>query len=159
MDTPQSTTAIATSDLIAWVESRNDPWAFRFEPATYSASALLNPARAAILATITRIHNCSAQTARVIYSSSFGAFQDMGFNIYGGPNAYTKPFGAFLASPSDQLQFFNAFCQSRGLDMTAQQLADSEALREQFGTVYNGNGVAYAAQIAAACRALGLQVN
>jgi hypothetical protein len=152
------TQTIDTADVIAYVESKGDQYAFRFEPGTFATTANPHPAQIEILNRIQKIHSCSTATARVLYSSSFGLYQIMGFNLYADNSGVTGTAFAFMNDPIAQTVFFKAFLNTKGLIVTPQTLAESPQVRTHFGTVYNGNGVAYGAAIAQALRHYGFNV-
>lgn len=133
-----------TASVIAQIESGDNPQAMRFEPLVYA-----NAAGAALGAKIAKIHGCSGRTAEMIYATSWGAYQIMGITLY--DLGYAKTVFDFVAAPNDQRAMFDAFCASRGIAFTIDQLRDSEALRLRFATKYNGPGniTDYAARIAA----------
>jgi hypothetical protein len=152
------TPTIDIADVIAWVESKADRQAFRFEPGTFATTANPRPAQIEILNRISKIHMCSAATARVIYSSSFGLYQIMGFNIYADNTGVNGTVFDFVADPIAQTVLFKQFLAQKGLIVTPQTLAESVQVRQHFGTVYNGNGPAYANAIALALTHFGFHV-
>lgn len=129
------------ADVIAWIESRDNQYAFRFEPAVYGRRNHDNS-----LHQIMYLNGCSEDSARIIYSSSFGKYQIMGFNLYWPPICYMKTFGEFLASEVDQTQAFYTFVNARKIDYTVNQLTD-EVFATNFALNYNGS-VKYADAIA-----------
>jgi hypothetical protein len=156
------TPTINLADVIAYVESRGDSFALRFEPATYTAltTGAMTPEHADIVSAIATIHNCSVPTAQVIYSSSWGRFQIMGFNLYGPTIQLKTTVFAYCADDIAQIAAFDALVTSMGLGgETAPMLATDPQARIAFGAKYNGNGPAYANEIAVACVHFGLQVN
>jgi len=151
--------SIGIADVIAWVESKGDGMAYRFEPLQYAKTQVPgNSAMTQIVSQIQKIHNCSLQSARVIYSSSFGRYQIMGFNLYGQLKV-TDCFGLFLNGDSLQLQAFNTFLAQKQLSQySIYDLACSKVKRELFGKIYNGDGPGYGALIAQALQHFGYQV-
>jgi N-acetylmuramidase len=152
------TQTINTADVIAWVESKGDQHAFRFEPGVYAGLATTNGTESAILNVIASIHNCSASTARVLYSSSFGLYQIMGFNLYGGKNPIKTTVFEYMNDAVAQVQQFSNFIEQKGLIVTPETLAESAQVRLHFGAVYNGNGQAYSNAIAQALKHFGYNV-
>lgn len=152
---------ITVDQVIAYVESKGDSFAYRFEPLTY-ASTLNTQGKTAmqqILAQIVKVHNCSYQSARVIYSSSFGKYQIMGFNLYGQLNVQ-KSFGEFMADDSAQYIAFNSFLIRKNLsNIYISDLAGSKVTRIKFGNIYNGNGNDYALAIENALQHFGVKVS
>lgn len=152
---------ITVVQVIAYVESKGDSFAYRFEPLTY-ASTLNTQGKTAmqqILAQIVKVHNCSYQSARVIYSSSFGKYQIMGFNLYGQLNVQ-KSFGEFMTDDSLQDLAFNTFLKQKNIaSITVDQLATDKNTRIKFGNIYNGNGNDYAGSIVSALQHFGVKVS
>lgn len=147
------------ADVIAIVESANNQNAIRFEPLTYNNNQ--NTYNNTI-ANIIKIHNCSEGTARMIYCSSWGKYQIMGFNLYNvaSCNCAQSVINYCNNNGIQDMTFFN-FLKSVHLDpniYTPQALAQSSQLRQAFGKVYNGNGPAYEVVIKAALGKLGFNV-
>lgn len=144
------------ADVIAIVESSNNQKAIRFEPLTYNNN--VNKVNN-IITIIQNANKCSLGTARMIYCSSFGKYQIMGFNLY---NPASCALGInivdYLNSSSLQDSTFYSFLKSAHLDpniYTPQAMANNPNLQVQFGNVYNGNGTAYAVGIKNALHQLG----
>lgn len=135
------------ADLIAWIETKNNLAGVRFEPAIYKRfdnGILVTPSAAAapILARIKKANACSDHTALMIYSTSWGAHQLMGFNIWGGP-LYSGTVADFLGSATAQATAFFSFLRRVGLqDITPEMLAVDQTLRLKFAMTYNGS-IAY----------------
>lgn len=151
---------LTIAELIGWIESRNNSGAVRFEPATYNKFAgdiaQLNKAVREILARIQIVNKCSVHTAAMIYSTSWGAYQMMGFNVYAQDGAV--PISEYLALPRVQGEDFLAFLKRNGLqDFTPVKLAKDQALRYKFSTKYNGS-IAYDEAMRAALEHFGLAV-
>lgn len=151
---------LTIAELISWIESRNNSGAMRFEPATYNKFAgdiaKLNKVVRDILARIQIVNRCSVHTAAMIYSTSWGAFQMMGFNIYAEDGAV--PVSEYLASPRIQGTDFVAFLKRNGLqDFTPGKLAKDQSARFKFSTKYNGS-IAYDEPMRAALEHFGLTV-
>lgn len=146
-------------DIIAWVESKNNPHAMRFEPTVYEhveGGTFISDPADKIIANIKTIHNCSQGTACMIYSTSWGATQVMGFNLYAG--LYNGTVVDFMADTIAQIGVFNAFCANKRIVCLPSDLATTPMLRSHFATVYNGDAVAYSAQIVYALLHFGFQV-
>jgi len=124
------------SRLIANVESNDNQWALRFEPGTYM-SAGSNDKAAQIFASIIEVHACSRTTAQMIYSTSWGKYQLMGFNLYGPMKLTTLPVGQFLAFPKYQDSAFLKFLVTRKYDDLEVPLGDDDWM-EVFARWYNG---------------------
>lgn len=152
---------ITVDQVIAYVESKGDSFAYRFEPLTFASTQNTNgkTAMQQILAKIVKVHNCSYQSARVIYSSSYGRYQIMGFNLYGQLNVQ-KGFGEFMADNSLQDLAFNTFLTQKNLAaISTDNFANDKSARIKFGNIYNGNGNDYAAAIVGALQHFGVKVS
>lgn len=149
-----SPTSLPTSlyDVIAWVESKNNPHAMRFEPGVYSgftSKRLSNAWHSA-----KECNQCSDGTADMIFSTSFGATQIMGFNLYEG--LYGGDVVSFMGDPIAQAAAFDSFCSQKQIKCTVEDIAGFPVLRAHFAKVYNGDADAYAAQIVYALQHLGI---
>ena len=153
---PSSATPLPVNlfDIIAWVESKNNPHAMRFEPGVYNGftSKRLSDAWHNALA----FNDCSEGTADMIYSTSFGATQIMGFNLYDG--LYNGDVVKFMDDPIAQAVAFDSFCASKQIKCTVDDIAGFPVLRSHFAKVYNGDADAYAAQIVLALQHFGVKV-
>lgn len=142
-------------DIIAYVETKHNYRLMRFEPLVYdriSQRQTLNDNE--ILALIQKIHTCSLGTAHMLYSTSFGAAQEMGFNLW-GPHGSTMDVVSFLESPDEQMRVFNAFVAMDQIAYAPAQLyAPAERLR--FALKYNG-AASYANLILDAMNHLGVK--
>jgi hypothetical protein len=122
--------------VIAQVESSTRPSAIRFEEAMFDRGVFQIP----IFNAITTANQCSKQTSQMIYCTSWGLFQIMGFNLY-------SPTGIGLALPIQQywwdaemqLATFNQFCKMDRVDPATFDFT-SEATLEHFARAYNGPG-------------------
>jgi hypothetical protein len=128
--------AIDLATLIGYIESSGNMQAFRFEPATYAG----NPQNS-IIQSIQSIHSCSLSSANVIYSSSWGAQQIMGFNLYGPGFDYDRTVFNFLYSQDDQTSAFEWFVTSKNINFAVADLASNPASRDTFALTYNGSAV------------------
>jgi hypothetical protein len=149
------------ADVVAWVETKNNRSAVRFEPTTYnkfgSDAARTNKIAQAILARIQIINVCSVHTAAMIYSSSWGAYQLMGFNVYAGPS-FDMPVAEYLACETVQRASFVEFLTRCSIgNVTPEQLAASQSLRLKFAMKYNGS-IAYETPLCAALEHFGFSV-
>lgn len=128
--------------LIARVESNNDFRAMRFEPATFQM--ISNRPVTSALTKIIENNHVSLATARVIYSTSWGAFQIMGFNLYS--LGFEGHIIDFANLPSLQLVAFNWFLDANHINWKLSDImADDNKLR-MFAVAYNGSD-AYAARM------------
>lgn len=150
---------LSLADIVSFIESRGRLSAIRFEPTVYNK--FVDPknvpkAAALIVARIVKANNCSNSTAAMIYSSSFGKYQVMGFNIYADDD-FTMPVGEFLGCQSAQDARFTAFLKRNGLgNYTGTQLAHDQAARLNFAIKYNGS-IAYVNNIIAALKYFGVE--
>lgn len=148
---------ISVAQIIAHVETGNNPHELRFEPATYSALPMNPPpAKAQILVNIAHLHHCSSGTARMIYSTSWGKYQMMGFNLY-GMLGYQGNIFQYAEDDAAQDQTFERFVTLNKIVCTVDDFKDP-AKRAHFAQVYNGNPDAYSAMILIAMHALGVAV-
>lgn len=145
--------------VIATVESAINYRAVRFEPATYERlSASRSDSQKAIIATIQLVHGCSWGTALMIFSTSFGATQIMGFNLYGQRSSYRDSFFAFCDDDMEQLNSFYEFVgHDPKTNVSPKVLASSASARIAFAMTYNGSP-SYADNIVAALKSLHFNV-
>lgn len=151
---------LTIAELVAWIESRGNAGAVRFEPGTYNkfAGDVMKAPKAAleILLRIQLVNKCSLHTAAMIYSTSWGMYQSMGFNIYADPS--DTPISEYLSSPRLQAAQFVAFLKRNGLqDFTPGNLAEDQKRRYKFSMKYNGS-IAYEQSMIVALRHFGLSV-
>ena len=132
---------IILADIISRVESDDNPFAIRFE---ISSFARRDEMPRNIINSIVDIHKCSQLTAAVLYATSWGRFQIMGFNLWGGVLGYEKTFVEYLTSPQDQFDAFNRFTlvprktyQNAGWN--GSEFTDQSML-QGFSRWYNGPG-------------------
>lgn len=137
-------------DVISKVESADNQHAIRFEPETFSRLVTLvqSPRSLAmsqrqdavnkILANICKIHGCSMGTAEMIYSSSWGSVQIMGFNLYSICD-YTKPVVDYMNTIDHQKACFARYLVVKHLQYSPQELSDNRQARLDFAMKYNGS--------------------
>lgn len=148
----QLTAPITVPDIIAHIESSGDPYAYRFEPTVYKnlSTGALTPAHLEIVQNIMAVHKCSQSSAMVIYSSSYGLYQIMGFNLYDANNLNCSlQFGCFMNSTDWQSTFFARLLTRMGLTYSVDDLANNPNLRMHFAVTYNGSSVYEDAIVAA----------
>lgn len=122
---------IATlSDLIALVESNNNPFAMRYEPAFL-------PQPQAVNSLASKTH-CSLSTAQIILKTSWGKFQIMGQSLY--DLGFVDWPGVMLANGGLQTQLFGEYCTRRGINFTLDEIINSSNKRALFAKYYNGPG-------------------
>ncbi len=140
----------ALQAVIARIESSDNPYALRFEPAVYAAGA-----SASLIARIAAVHDADDATGRVIAATSWGLFQIMGFNLWSGPHPYAGTFFEYCADDVAQRLAFETFLADRGMDFTLESLLASASRLVAFATFYNGDGIRYARAMRDAALALG----
>ena len=75
----------------------------------------------------------------MVYSTSWGDAQLMGFNLYGPKISYQKSVVDFLCSLDDQRATFAAFVEGDSvLNVTVPELAANPGARHAFALRYNG---------------------
>lgn len=139
---------VSLFDVISWVESKNNPHAMRFEVAMFDKMRQdIAPAQHAILDKIGAAHGkaLSAWTEGMIYCTSFGATQIMGFNLYDG--LYNGDVASFMSDPIAQAVAFDSFCALKQITCSVAEIAGIPILRAHFAKIYNGDADAYSAQI------------
>jgi hypothetical protein len=146
-------------EIIAWVETKANSMALRFEPATYTKLlASRTDSQQQIIANIQRANACSWNTALMIYSTSWGAVQLMGFNLYGPVCKYSRSVIEYCDSDADQLESFNSLTNSMGFGgLTTDSFAASAATRLAFAGRYNG-AASYADLISSSLQHFGVAV-
>jgi hypothetical protein len=125
------------SAAIAAIESSGDPWATRFEPALYWRQQWMH--RPSTIGEIMTACRCNAATARVIYCTSFGLYQIMGFNLYGACNVRVSA-GEYMSNAALQNDALASFLRTAGFAATADDLLRDNKLLMHFATMYNGVG-------------------
>lgn len=127
--------------LISQVETNHNSKAVRFEPATYSKlSVLRTDSQKLIIAAIQKANACSWGTALMIYSTSWGTAQIMGFNLYGPYVKYTKDVISYCDSQTDQENSFADLTIHMCLhDIAPVALAASATVRNKFAVTWNGS--------------------
>ena len=146
-----ATSPRALQNVIARIESSDNPYALRFEPAVYAGQDLA-PATASHIAAL---HASSYETGRVIAATSWGLFQIMGFNLWSGPHPYDGTFFAFCADEIAQRLAFETFLEDRGMNFALSDLLGNENKLQAFAAFYNGDGPIYANAMRIAAKALG----
>ena len=133
------------ANLIAFVESDNNPNAMRYEP-TYTASQ-------SNIALLVKAIGCSAWTSRIILSSSWGLYQIMGENLVN--QGFRGWPGDYCSNSDVQLLHFNEFCESAKIAYTLDNVINDASMRLNFATHYNGpaNAQAYADRMLAVYQA------
>jgi hypothetical protein len=145
-------------DIIATIESNNNLSAMRFEPAVFSKTFTANNSQLEIIKKISLLNKCSISTAEMIYSTSWGACQIMGFNIYG--LGYDQSIYHFLSTLEDQKNIFEKFVTINQINFTPEYLVRDKKRRDEFAEHYNGPGniEIYSSLIAASLKQHGFEV-
>jgi len=143
------------AQIIARVESTDNISAYRFEPGIFAGDSVRNR-NADIIERITRLNDCDIDSARVIFSSSYGLYQIMGFNIYASARADIGSVLDFWEDSALQGKLFFDFLTSHGINYTWSQLKSSPFLLAQFARVYNGYASRYSLAMKQAAQELGL---
>lgn len=140
--------------IIGTIESDMDRRAMRFEPVVYGRN--IHPDANEIAVKIHQINRCSLATASVIYSTSWGIFQFMGFTIYG--LGYDKHIIDFIDSPEDQGKLFDQYLSKNSIAFSIDELKNDLGKRQLFALHYNGPGNVddYADRILKAIQILGV---
>jgi hypothetical protein len=140
-----------TSQLIAQIESNNQPGAVRFEPLwKYATDELCKICIASHPAYM------NMTTARALCMFSYGRYQIMGSVLY--EIGYRGALLAFQNDTTLQDAWFHEFLIKRGIFFAIEQLAAYPNMRNQFALRYNGNQQAYAAKIVALLKANQIKV-
>lgn len=135
------------AQVVSEVESGGNQFAVRFERGIFNR--ITNQGTSPCVDRIIRIHHCSDDTARVIYSTSYGLYQIMGFNLYSKLSC-TRSYIGFLNDTVLQLQMFTAFLRFNNMDkFTVETLVSDPVALNNFSAAYNGPGNvnAYSAKI------------
>jgi hypothetical protein len=121
--------------IIRAVESSNNYSALRFEPGMY---ALANPGMAGLSLCMQK-NACNDETAKVLLSMSFGAYQIMGFNLWGGLNCEQSA-ASFLNDAIAQDNVFSAFLDKNDIAYSWAEMKVNPACLNHFAVNYNGSG-------------------
>lgn len=142
---------VTLGDVIRRVESDNNPYALRFEVTVYDRMMRKVP-RHPVLFVIQETNKCSERTAGMIAATSWGAWQLMGFNVYGA-GKYTRTIGEFLGSVAEQNLAAGYFLDAIGYS-ASQDFARIDVVN--FARLYNGPGniSVYSAKLQAAAHKL-----
>jgi len=99
--------------IIAYVESNYNPYAIRFEKNIFASleGSKYRQKPVKILSLIQEINKCNNDTAKMIYSTSFGKYQIMGYNIY-GTCGYKYDIATFLCVEEHQSDCALKYLQS-----------------------------------------------
>lgn len=144
-------------DIITKIESNCNSHAIRFEPRVFANVMSPTWGGYEVIRNIKKANPwASDATVKMIYSTSWGAAQIMGFNIYA--QGFLGDIAYFLGSDSAQRAAFHDFVTKKNIDMSPAQLAHFPGERIRFAATYNGNSSEYAPLIAKAMREFGFTV-
>lgn len=136
MPTPLPTSTDNTlAAIVRNVESGCHLSAIRYEPGIFASLAQAK-SNAPLIQKIAGINACDIETAKIIFSSSFGFWQEMGFNIYS--LGYDLPILQFWQSQTDQRAIYDAFIKKRSINFSWSEMLADQAKMEEFARVYNG---------------------
>ena len=124
---------ITLIDVIAELESSNNQYALRFE-----SELMLITYNSEILNTIIKYNQCDEITAKMIYNTSWGLYQIMGFNLY-SMGLKTNVI-AYCAEKSIQTIYFIQFLSENNINFKIQDMLQNNNLMASFIKTYNGNG-------------------
>jgi hypothetical protein len=138
------------SQLIAAVESNNNPKAVRFEPSYHPHG--FDVQRMAELC------KCTYATAQILCACSWGKHQIMGDNLIGLGLDITPM--EFCTDNDYQEEYFLRFIRADHITITLTDVLTSPTLRNTFARLYNGpsNVAAYAERLVQVAKANGLEV-
>lgn len=137
---------IALETVLATVESDTRQLAIRFEDALFMRPDRHNKFT---IQRIKAIHKISTATATMLYCTSFGLYQLMGFNLWGESLNYKGTFADFLNTTADQDAMLKKFLTTISMSqLTGSDLHDT-VKREKLARYYNGSGnvPAYSAKL------------
>lgn len=135
------------------VESSNNPHATRFERGVFNR--ITNEGTNPTLLKIQRCNNCTLDTARQIYSTSYGYYQLMGFNLYDPSIGWEGTVQNYMNDSVAQDSAYYAFLVANHINYTWQSLKADDTLMLQFAIRYNGSA-AYCAALERAAASLKL---
>ncbi len=132
---PSTDNALAA--IIRNVESGCHLYAIRYEPGIFASLAQAE-SNAPLIQKIAGINACDIKTAKIIFSTSYGLWQEMGFNIYS--LGYDLPILQFWQSQTDQRAIYDAFIIKNGVNFSWREMVADQMKMEEFARVYNGPG-------------------
>jgi hypothetical protein len=140
--------AVPLRRIVSRVESGDNFFALRFEPKVYARFTEAER-KSSTLAFIAKVNRCSIETAMMIFSTSWGAYQIMGSNLYQVCSLKIE-IGMFMSIRSQQLDAFDIFVQGHIADYDPETATwKSAAALLEFAAFYNGPGQpeVYAAEL------------
>lgn len=121
--------------IVRNVESGCHLYAIRYEPGIFASLAQAE-SNATLIQKIAGINACDIETAKIIFSTSYGLWQEMGFNIYS--LGYDLPILQFWQSQTDQRNIYDAFIKKKGINFSWAEMLTDQTKMEEFAHVYNG---------------------
>jgi len=145
---------LTLAQVLSRVESSDNPYALRFEPATYQH--MVDARFQSVLANAATANLCSMDTAKIIAATSWGRFQIMGFNFYSRPGSPSV--GYFMVNDAAQMRALSAMLAPWAMapEEDPVWIIDNPAKLSAFSTRYNGPGnvAEYSSRLIAAYKAL-----
>lgn len=138
--------------MARWCESDGNYRAIRFERKTFNN--ITDRGNTPVLLAIARINKCSLDTARIIYASSWGAYQIMGFNLYDKLGLLTD-IASYLWDTNAQDQSYDKFVIQNNINFSMAEIKSSNDKRLTYAIRYNGSSI-YADRMIKAIKALNL---
>jgi hypothetical protein len=133
------TSAQSTDDVLAAiirnVESSGRLSAVRFEPGIHNSLAQLD-SNLPLIEKIAGFNACNIDTAKIIFSSSFGLWQMMGFNVYS--YEFDNPILKFWESELVQRSIYDAFIVRNDINFSWREMLGDRTKLEKFARIYNG---------------------
>ncbi len=137
---------ITIEEIISQVESSGNVLAIRFEPTVYAGLSFPGLPKAIVdcLTVISQANACDMETAKVIYSTSWGEYQFMGETLYSDPVLYSGSIIAFSNNPVLQGQYFQTLIQRKSVPVPDLNppVGHEPDMQEflKFAVLYNGPG-------------------
>lgn len=119
-----------TAEIIAEIESGNNPLAYRYEGGWRLS-------RPELLDDYAKKFRLSIPSAKVLFMSSWGKYQIMGENLIAF--GYDKTFFEFLFDEPAQDFYFRKFLVKKGIDFTSEEMRYNKLLINNFSLKYNGS--------------------
>jgi hypothetical protein len=135
------------------VESSNNYHATRFERSVFNR--ITNVGTTPTLLQIQRCNQCTTDTARQIYSTSYGAYQIMGFNLYDPAIGWAGTIQNYLNDSVAQDSTYFYFLRANHIAYTWRTLKANPTIMTEFAIHYNGSD-AYVLALKKAAASLGL---
>lgn len=146
------------SYIVSQVESAGFAGALRFEPSVYGTiKGLTNDSNpptkgTELVQVVARVNRCTIETAEVLYSTSFGLYQLMGYNLY--RLGLHMPVSEFLSGTHGRMlqdALFAIFLSDRNINFKWNEMASDPDKLNRFAEHYNGS-LAYGGRMKAIAR-------